>query len=257
MTLGKLLRMGAAAGTLLVAFQANAADLGARSGGYKDGPMAYAVPTWTGFYVGINGGYGWRDTGDQFAYPAGVDYPAYDGIAAEGGFGGGQIGYNWQGFAGMPSIVTGIEADIQGSGISRTDVNTIAETYKTNLDWFGTVRGRVGFSAGNGLVYFTGGFAYGGLNLYAQDNTFAIYESDGTVTGYVLGGGTEYKINPSWSLKAEYQYLNFGKNDPAFASGDPTYPAASGDGYKITDDAYHTVRVGLNYWVNPAYERLK
>ena len=50
----------------------------------------------------------------------------------------------------------------------------------------------------------------------AQDSTYspaAVYKSGTTATGYVLGGGLEYKLTPSWSVKAEYQYLNFGKND--------------------------------------------
>ena len=74
----------------------------------------------------------------------------------------------------------------------------------------------------------------------------------------MLGGGIEYKFSPSWSLKAEYQYLNFGKNDPAFISGGAGSPAtASAVGYNIGDDAFHTVRVGVNYWVSPAYMPLR
>ena len=271
MTLRIFMRMGAAAAALIFTTQANAADL---SGGFKSGPAAFSAPMWTGFYWGVNGGYAWRQTDDQFGYPActtppcgtsGVTapYPAYNGIGAQGGFGGGQIGYNWQNFLGTPSLVAGIEADIQGAGISGsgTTLSPLLEHYKTNLDWFGTVRGRLGYAAGNTLVYFTGGFAFGGLKQHGEDNTFAptvVYESSGTVTGYVLGGGLEYKFNPSWSLKAEYQYLNFGKNDPSFVSGDPTAPATlSADSTNVNDDAYHTVRVGLNYWVNPAYQPLK
>jgi outer membrane immunogenic protein len=257
------LRMGAAVGALSVAgIQANAADLsgyGSGYGGYKDGPV-YAPSIWSGFYAGVNGGYGWRQTSNQFAYPAGDTYPAFDGIGAAGGFGGGQLGYSWQGAFGAP-LVAGIETDFQGANIAGKTVNTLDETFKTRLNWFGTVRGRLGYASNNALIYFTGGFAYGGLGQRGEDNTYdipTIFRSSGTVTGYVLGGGLEYKFNPSWSLKAEYQYLNFGKHDAAFASGDPTaVPTIQADGAKLTDDAYHTLRIGLNYWVSPAYEPLK
>ncbi|MGO9487127.1 MAG: porin family protein, partial [Rhodomicrobium sp.] len=70
---------------------ANAADMyvpGAATGGYKDAPVA----TWTGFYVGVNGGYAWSDTSNQLAYSPDL----FGGLAPEGGFGGGQIGYNVQ-----------------------------------------------------------------------------------------------------------------------------------------------------------------
>ncbi len=266
MTVVKLVRMGAAAGALIVGVQANAADLSGYGGGYsgyKDGPAYAPTNIWSGFYAGVNGGYGWRQSSDQFAYPAGVSltgvpFPAFDGIGASGGFGGGQIGYNWQSFFGTPALVAGVETDIQGSGIGGKTVNLSNETFKTNLDWFGTVRGRLGYSSSNALLYFTGGFAYGGLRQHGEDNfpPLAIYQSSNTVTGYVLGGGLEYKFNPAWSLKAEYQYLDFGKHDVPISSG-AAPSTIQADGSKLTDDAFHTVRIGLNYWVSPAYEPLK
>src|SRR5258706_13123413 len=94
----------------LGAFSANAADMyrAAPAGGYKDEPV-YVANTWTGFYVGVNGGYGWTPSDSTF----GTDF------SPSGGFGGGQIGYNWQGAFGLGShLVLGVEADIQGAGIS-------------------------------------------------------------------------------------------------------------------------------------------
>ena len=263
MTFRKFVLMGAAIGALGCGVQANAADL--NGGSFKGSPGAFAAPMWNGFYVGVNGGYGWRDTSDQYSYAgcAGCvpPYLGYGGIGADGGFGGGQIGYSVQGILGTPSLVAGIEADIQGADFSGKGVDSFGESVKTNLDWFGTVRGRIGYAASNTLIYFTGGFAFGGLGQHTSDTYYsptAIYRFDNTVTGYVLGGGVEYKFNPSWSLKAEYQYLNFGKNDPALISGGDGSPAtASAVGFNIGDDAFHTVRVGVNYWVSPTYTPLK
>src|SRR5712672_186759 len=97
----------------LAAFSANAADMyrGEPTGGYKDGPV-YVANTWTGFYAGVNGGYGWN--ANSFA-----TVPGFLGdLNPSGGFGGGQIGYNWQGVLGHPALVLGIEADLQGADIS-------------------------------------------------------------------------------------------------------------------------------------------
>ena len=133
--------------TSILALPANAADI--YRGGLKDGPpppIYVAAPIWSGFYIGVNGGYGWT---------------ANDGpLAPEGGFGGGQIGYNWQGLFGYSPWVIGIEADIQGAGISDS-VSDVLGSQENSLNWFGTVRGRIGYAAGPALIYATGGFAYG------------------------------------------------------------------------------------------------
>jgi outer membrane immunogenic protein len=264
----KLASLGGLA-MIAAASQAHAADIYPGGGGsLKDVPPAYIAPAWQGFYAGVNGGYGSRANSGQFGY-AGCSscdpaFGAYGGIGADGGFGGGQIGYNWQGIFGNPAIVLGIEADIQGSGISGKATDPYAEHFKTDLDWFGTLRGRLGYAAGNALIYATGGFAYGGLKQHAEDNYYspptAYYLSNDTVTGYVVGGGVEYKFNPAWSLKLEYQYLDFGRNNPgttADAIGAGYGATAAADGFRIQEDAYHTVRVGLNYHIASVYEPLK
>jgi outer membrane immunogenic protein len=79
-----------------------------------------------------------------------------------------------------------------------------------------------------------------------------LFKRNETVTGYVLGGGYEYKFSPAWSLKVEYQYINLGKNDPS----DGAF-MARGVPFRVNDDAFNTVRVGLNYHMLPGYEPLK
>ena len=83
----------------------------------------------------------------------------------EGGFGGGQIGYNWQGALLSPNVVLGVEADFQGADIDHSTGiafnNGDAGVHRRAIDEFGTVRGRLGYALGPTLVYFTGGFAYG------------------------------------------------------------------------------------------------
>src|SRR5580704_9642912 len=120
--------------------------------------------TWTGFYIGANGGYGWSNANTvSLTNPpltvTGVVGPG----AAKGGFGGGQIGYNWQ----MGLFVLGAEADVQGAGISGSSGPTVIDAandttvVNQKLDFFYTVRGRAGLAFDRALVYFTGGFAGG------------------------------------------------------------------------------------------------
>jgi outer membrane immunogenic protein len=205
---------------------ANAADMyrAPAGGGFKDGPYI-PVASWTGFYIGVNGGYGWANE-DNYAV-----------VLPEGGFGGGQIGYNWQGVL-NPSLVIGIEADIQGA-----DISDSIGVEKQSLNYFGTVRGRLGYAFERTLVYATGGFAYGEVEY--KNPVFSLTD---TQTGWVVGGGIEYKLTPAWSLKGEYQFLSLDAKD-----SDPgSLTWGDSDRSEI-----HTVRVGLNYHVGHGYEPLK
>ncbi len=219
-------------------------------GGYKDGPAYVAVSNWAGFYAGINGGYGWSEFNDQLACPR--CNQGLNGVSPSGGFGGAQIGYNWQ--APGSHLVFGIEADIQGGDISATAKDNFADVFSSRLDWFGTLRGRLGYAFDRTLIYATGGFAYGGIRNTADFGSDETWKASRTATGYVVGGGVEYSVNPAWSLKAEYQYINLGKNDLT----NPTFPSDPYSSFAtVHDDAFHTVRVGLNYHVAPSYEPLK
>jgi outer membrane immunogenic protein len=220
---------------IALAAAASAADMyvPGPAGGYKDGPVA--APVWNGPYVGINGGYAWGGNSDLIV---GANSSSF---APSGAFGGGQIGYNWQGIV-HPHLVLGIEADIQGADI--TGSTTLSgHTAEVDLNWFGTVRGRVGYAVGAALIYGTGGFAYGD----AHDKLIsggATVEHHST-SGYAAGGGIEYAFNPAWSGKVEYQYINLDAVQP---------PAPVAVRF---DNTFDTVRLGLNYHIFPGYEPLK
>jgi outer membrane immunogenic protein len=211
-------------------------------------PYGYGCCTWAGFYGGVNVGYGWSPNSDQLA----LSFDSPTGLSPEGGFGGGQIGYNWQ----VGNLVFGAEADLQGADISdRVQDFVFGDTFHSSLNWFGTVRGRLGYGFDRALVYATAGFAYGGVRNSVDLVGFAPYRFDGTATGYVLGVGVEYKFGPAWSIKGEYQYINLGTNDPTNPAGAP-YSAAAGLGVgvpTVRDDEYHTFRMGLNYRFGGGY----
>jgi outer membrane immunogenic protein len=226
-------------------------------GSYKDGPY---VPLWTGFYIGVNGGYGW---GTPSSKVIDVEETAGGAFIAEttkhftpeGGFGGGQIGYNWQ----RDRFVFGMEADIQGSGIHGSATTSVtpgvSATGSTSLDWFGTVRGRLGYAWGPTLLYATGGFAYGEVHdkISKFDPAFASLSHSEIATGYVVGGGIEYALSPKWSLKAEYQFIDLGKDFFSVDVAAPNKFIAELD----PRHSYSTVRLGVNYHFLPAYEPLK
>jgi outer membrane immunogenic protein len=139
--------------------------------------------------------------------------------------------------------VFGIEADFQGAAISDKD----AFGDKSNMNWFGTARGRLGYAFGSALLYGTGGFAYGNVkNTFTGIGAFSASE---TQTGWVAGGGLEYKFTPSWSIKSEYQFLSLDASDP---NGAGPLGIGLGDRTEV-----HTVRAGVNYFFGGGYEPLK
>ena len=137
---------------------AAAADLPSR---YAPPPVVAAVPlfTWTGFYVGVNAGYGWN-TNDSNTFIDPV-LGVVSGGGSDGGFvGGGQIGYNYQ----FNQFVIGLETDIQyADSATAADFGQGFAGDNNNGNWFGTVRARAGFAFDRALVYATGGLAYGDI----------------------------------------------------------------------------------------------
>jgi outer membrane immunogenic protein len=253
--------------TLGLAAPALAADLPV-----KAPPLVpVAIYSWTGFYAGINGGGGFTQDRTVIVNETFAGVPFVGGTwpgtgnfgsrSASGGFGGGQIGYNWQ----RDHIVFGLEADFEGSGITGSSTatlpyvvapNTITAGVSERLDWFGTARGRIGWAWDRFMLYATGGFAYGQVkSTLSMSDTFgfsANITDSSTRTGYVVGAGGEYAFNNNWSVKAEYQYIDLGRrtlSGPEFIAGAPSPVFAVNNSMRYD---YHTVRVGLNYkWGGP------
>ena len=284
------LRLSATAALAFAAFSAQAADMYAPRGSMKDIPAPESI--WSGFYAGVNSGYGWGaksgtlDT-TAFQYPLLLPLTGSAGagtskLSTEGGFGGGQIGYNLQ----RDHFVFGLETDLQGAAIKGNTyseaiiANTLPATLplvesgawaKSNLDWFGTARGRLGYSFGSTLLYATGGLAYGGVrdslsqevaSLNSLTTMNSSVSKNSTQTGWVVGGGVEIALSPSWSAKAEYQYIDLGSTTLATFNSHTYTPAQTamvdgGTAAVKIDHTYNTVRLGLNYRINQTYEPLK
>lgn len=192
-------------------------------------PAQSGMWNWQGLYMGVNAGYGWGN--DNAASFSGIG----GGVGStnpDGWFGGGQIGYNAQ----FNSLVLGVEWDIQSADLSDSTVLSSGFTGVTSdVDWFSTLRGRIGYAAGPALLYVTGGLAFADVEFNAMSPTASVSSSE-IQTGYTVGGGIEWAFAPNWSLKSEYLYVDLGSETFSTPSG--TY---------TTETDFHTARVGLNY----------
>jgi outer membrane immunogenic protein len=261
--------VGIAVAISLITTGALAADLPARAPVYTKAPEMVPVYDWTGFYIGGNLGYSWGRSSDTSTVTNGVGtilFTSANQSDLNGIVGGGQIGYNWQ----MQNWVFGLEADIQGTGEKGSlgftcPQSTCTPTFgqiavfpgpavpvalSQKIDWFGTVRGRIGFLATpQVLLYATGGLAYGEVDSSAVIGLAAT--PFGTVShtdfGWTVGAGVEGMIGGNWTARLEYLYIDLGRVNGAFTT---TIGALGGGSVienfssRVTDNI---LRVGVNY----------
>ena len=268
------------------------------------GSAALAAPptpiwSWTGFYVGANVGYSWgrSNSGIDFRDAASGALLSSAGVDSDlrGVIGGGQFGYNWQ----HNDWLFGFEADIQGSAQKGSATGSCAggslatppaslfgacapghigdttpfnvaalpvvDTLDQSLDWFGTVRGRIGPTITPTIVgYVTGGLAYGqvsttntvsGTNLIGPQgvNGVTIVPVGASATnttiqvGWTLGAGIEGALRDNWTCKIEYLHVDLGHVTGSFVTPIIAPSGAfvtSSYSSHITDDI---LRVGVNY----------
>src|SRR5215831_5871247 len=183
--------LGLVGAAVLLAGPALAADLGKPV--YKAPPPVVPVFSWTGFYIGAQGGGAWGDSVQTFH--TGLVSGTTGRYDISGGEAGGTVGYNWE-FA--PRIVLGIESDYSWAHISGTGHSS--PTYNcgticaTTVDSLGTVRGRLGYAFDKRvLLSGTGGWAFSRIN--SNLNTFTQANDR---TGWPAGAGIEYAFNPRW-----------------------------------------------------------
>jgi len=216
-----------------VAVPVTAADLLRRS----PAPLVEPLPptpvgtTWSGFYIGGNLGAAFdpnnlsiKDLSDEqdLSLKFSNDTELIGGVHG---------GYNWQ----AGTWLIGVEGDFD---------------FADNINYLASVRGRLGWALGSWLLYGTGGVAF-----IDTDNDFVVVSADdgplsfsngNTDTGYVVGGGVEYKIAPQFSLGLEGLYYDFGSDSSHLLAGDEPFVL------KVDQD-FATVRARLNYHFNSGY----
>jgi outer membrane immunogenic protein len=251
--------LAGAVAVLLSTAAAFAADLPARTAPPPVVPVA-PVFTWTGFYVGVNAGYGWSasknatytGTDNYLALAPGV--PGAVGVSNDGFIGGAQAGYNYQ----IGAFVIGAEADIQYSDLKSTGVvaaDLATSSVKRDLNWFGTVRARAGYAVDRLLVYGTGGLIYGETKLDntitgngIANGTFWTGSKSDTAVGWTVGAGAEYAITNNFTAKVEYLYYDLGTTRVDALPDGTTAAALPGvAGSLKADNRGNIIRAGLNY----------
>jgi len=207
----------------------------------------YNAFDWTGLHIGIHGGHLWGNHHFDPAFMSGGGtLPSVaNSFNSDGYFIGGQAGFDVQ-FAN--NVVAGIEADLSYADIDGESsyASTPGSFAGSEIEWIGTVRGRIGYAFDRIMPYATGGIAVAGTRGFAHGLTGpGSYASDRNVsTGWVVGAGVEYALNDYFSLKGEYLFTKF-------TNGDYFFPAPAGGSLHVNEDAsLNVLKVGVNYRFN-------
>jgi outer membrane immunogenic protein len=202
-------------------------------------PPALYVPyiyDWTGFYLGVNGGGAWGTSSQSQILAHSQTTGNFD---VSGGLVGGTAGFNLQ----VDRVVFSLEGDLGWAHIIGSPTCRSSFECTTQSDYLVTARGRLGYAFLNSwLVYVTGGAALGNIN---QSFSPSVGTNSGTISnrvGWTAGGGLEIALwNTSWSVKAEYLYVDLGTFNCTLA--------CSGLVGQITATKLieNLLRVGINY----------
>jgi outer membrane immunogenic protein len=227
---------------------------------------------WTGVYVGINAGgvinasrYNLTPSGDYLTDPT---YSPNNSLWSDSGqfnntafTAGGQAGFNYQI---NKFLIIGIETDFNYNGLNKSDfVNRYVNdpdfpgpfmhTVKQKIDYFGTLRARLGFAPINRLLlYGTGGLAYGHVSStsdvsFDDGATFVSGSTSSLRLGWTAGGGAEYTIGKNWTIKTEYLYVDLGSQSYTSRNDCPVDSSCNYTYATNLKSREHVVRLGINY----------
>jgi outer membrane immunogenic protein len=210
-------------------------------GRLKDVPYV-DVANWTGFYGGVHLGGAW---GDLTVHDFDESRETFKNNTSSF-FGGGTLGYNLQ----RGRFVFGLEADFGGMDLAHKQAQPNDPPIVSAIDSgaYGDLTGRLGYSFGGTLIYAKGGFAFFNGDVKVTDiPDHTMITTQSNLTGWTIGGGLEHKLSPAWSVKAEYQFFDFGSGQASMRD--------DGDRFR-TDLTVQTVKAGVNYHFG-GYETLK
>ncbi len=163
---------------------------------------AAAVFSWTGCYAGVHGGGGWM-----------FDSFIGGGLDGGGGIAGGQLGCNVQ----AGPIVWGVESEAAWSGLTdhpHSDDSQSSSDRTTRNRWSADVAARAGVAVDRALVYGKAGLAAGKFEFsFTETGPTLTQNGSATLAGLLFGAGVEYAVAPHWSVKLEYNHIDyFGRN---------------------------------------------
>jgi outer membrane immunogenic protein len=222
-------------------------------------PPVQGMPavSWSGFYAGVHGAWIGDNGEAERSAVSGVSadaLPTRLGLSDSGLGGGAQIGYLWQ----FGSLVAGLEADLTAMdvGRSRSSVGqdgtfALRTDLSSQMNWFGTVKGRLGVSmpgllpiVQQSLYYVTAGVAYAQVEHQGQITVVPAgigpqASRDEWTTGFVVGGGTEHMLTQNISIKTETLYYSLDDESLTLAR------AGEQAVYRFRNDGWIS-RVGVN-----------
>ncbi len=216
-----------------------------------------AAYNWTGFYAGLNAGVAKNDS--KYSITNLKEVSATGGFEGAAFTGGGQAGYNYQ----AGNWVYGLETDFNYDGTDDSSggplgfrapappggpVGLPRPTYTVTqqLDYFGTLRGRLGCTPADRLLFYvTGGLAYGYVSSSTslRDSTTSSGSSSALQAGWAFGAGGEYGLTKNWSVRLECLHIDLG-------SMSYSYIGVTGGATTATttvSTAQNVIRVGVNY----------
>lgn len=201
--------------------------------------LAFAAPAgaqddfdWTGFYAGLQAGYGFGETDHEFSNGAPSGESDLDGFV-----GGGHAG--WLGQSG--SLVYGLEVDgeyASGDG-AFTNGAGITSQGAADIDWLASARARLGVAYGPWLPYVTGGAAFGGFDFAGGPAGGPLTTFESTEIGWTAGGGLERLLSERVSAGVEYRYTDFGDETGELL---PAFPGA----FMEVDSRQHGARARIS-----------
>lgn len=220
---------------------------------------------WSRCYLGAHVGYGWGRNRNAFGDAIASGPTENEGFPAEfgpfnhntsGAVAGGQIGCNYQ-FA--PHWLVGVEGEVWWSGIKGgftapedfADPGTFSR-FESRNRWDADIAIRLGYTWNRHLLYAKAGVAFGNFNYTEWHDDFPSTHAcpnggtcsvsfSKTLPGLLLGAGWEYAIASNWSVKAEYNYINYASHNipyPSAGAGLPNFGV---------HDTKHIVKIGVNY----------
>lgn len=208
---------------------AQAADLGWNSGGGASTIYSSSSAfNWTGFYAGVNGGYGWGTLTRENIGGGAEREDNTDGFNL-----GGQVGYNMD----MGGFVVGAEADLSWTNLAFSQPVVGGGEFKSGIDAFGTLRARGGMTFGQVMPYATLGVAWGRGTSSITDNNNVITSQSNNHVGWTAGVGLEAAATENITFKAEYLYVDLGTQNyglPGTAANEAT-------------QRFSVIRAGVNY----------
>ncbi|TPM20778.1 outer membrane protein [Mesorhizobium sp. B2-3-5] len=192
-----------------------------------DVPMTAPGFDWTGYYAGLQAGYGWGQSDITGTGGGALSSPDIDG-----GFVGGHIAGLWQ----FDQAVIGAEAELNYSSIDGTAEPEPGNVFGTDIKWFGSMNAKAGYAMDRVLVYGIGGVAFAGVD--TSQAAGPAFSNTRTNVGWTVGAGVDYALTDKFVVGAQYRYYDFGSEH---------YDGSNGFTDRDQDVKLNTVGINLSY----------